>query len=248
VSFIAETVPFVAETTFRSLRLRLYVKELTLGSATGFVVNREKELFLVTNYHVATGLNANTGEFMGKRAVHPEQVEVSHNAEEQLGLHQSVSEPLYDSAGRARWLEHPTLGERVDVVALPLTMTNGVDIYPHDPWSADPPVALNVTSDVSVVGFPFGRSSSDLAIWTRGTIASEFHLDHDDLPLYLIDSRTRAGQSGSPVVFFARFGIVPFENGDSRINNGILERFLASIQVAYPRRVTSAWYGSRGHS
>ena len=50
---------------------------------------------------------------------------------------------------------------------------------------------------------PVRPVQQDLAIWTRGTIASEYQLDHDGLLLFLIHSRTRQGQSGSPVVFFA---------------------------------------------
>jgi Trypsin-like peptidase domain len=220
------SVPYIAETTVKSLRLRLYARALTLASATGFIVVHGTRPFLVTNHHVVTGLNQITGEFMGKQAVHPEMVEISHHNPGQLGQHVVVSEPLYDQAGRARWLEHPAHGKAVDVVALPLTRTDGVQLYPHDPWKTEPPIALNVTGDVSVVGFPFGRSSNNLALWTRGTIASEINLDHDALPLFLIDSRTRTGQSGSPVVFFARYGMVPLETGAMIINHGTLERFL----------------------
>ncbi|MGH4019064.1 MAG: trypsin-like peptidase domain-containing protein [Pseudonocardiaceae bacterium] len=217
---------FIAAPTVKSLRLRLYARDLTLATATGFVANHGGKSFLLTNHHVVTGQNTITGEFLGKHAVHPEHVEIAHNAAGPIGKHALTSESLYDDAGRGRWLEHPTHGKQVDVVALPLTRTAGVDLYLHDPWKTDPPVALNVTSDVSVVGFPFGRSSSNLALWTRGTVASEINLDHDGLPLYLIDARTRTGQSGSPVVFFARFGLVPLEDGANIVNSGALELFL----------------------
>lgn len=220
------SVPFIAAPTVRSLRLRLYARDLTLATATGFVAACGGQSFLLTNHHVATGLNPITGEFLGKHAVHPEYVEVVHNAAGLIGKHVLISEPLYDQAGRGLWREHPVHGKRVDVVALPLTRTAGATLYPHDPWKQDPPVALNVTSDVSVVGFPFGRSSSELALWTRGTVASEINLDHDGLPLYLIDARTRTGQSGSPVVFFARYGMVPLEDGANIVNGGALDLFL----------------------
>jgi hypothetical protein len=219
-------VTYIAAPTVRSLRLRLYSGDLTLATATGFVVDHGGRSFLVTNHHVVTGQNVLTGEFLGRHAVHPEHVEIAHNASGHVGRHVLISEPLYDDRGRGLWWEHPIHGKRVDVVALPLTSTAGADLYPHDPWATNPPVALHVTSDVSVVGFPFGRSSNDLALWTRGTVASEINLDHDDLPLYLIDSRTRTGQSGAPVVFFARYGMVPLENGNTMINDGALEVFL----------------------
>ena len=38
-----------------------------------------------------------------------------------------------------------------------------------------------------------------LPIWKRGSIASEPELPADDLPLFLVDSNTYKGMSGSPV-------------------------------------------------
>ena len=89
-------VPYIAETTVKSLRLRLYARALTLASATGFIVVHGTRPFLVTNHHVVTGLNQMTGEFMGKHAVHSEMMEISHHKLGQVGQHVVVSEPLYD--------------------------------------------------------------------------------------------------------------------------------------------------------
>ena len=62
-----------------------------------------------------------------------------------------------------------------------------------------------VAQDVSIVGFPYGLMGGfDLRLWVRGTIASEseipFTVDDQDLPLFLVDARTREGQSGSPTL------------------------------------------------
>jgi hypothetical protein len=61
-----------------------------------------------------------------------------------------------------------------------------------------------VTDDVYIVGYPFGLDHGFYwPIWIRGTVASEpslnFTYKDEQYPLFLVDSRTRAGQSGSPV-------------------------------------------------
>jgi hypothetical protein len=42
-----------------------------------------------------------------------------------------------------------------------------------------------------------------------GTVATELDLEHDELPMFLIDSRTRRGQSGAPVFWHSSHGLIP---------------------------------------
>jgi hypothetical protein len=51
-----------------------------------------------------------------------------------------------------------------------------------------------------------------LPIWATGFIASEPDVDYNALPLFLIDCRSRPGQSGSPVVAY-RSGAVTTKTG-----------------------------------
>ena len=66
-----------------------------------------------------------------------------------------------------------------------------------------------VTQDVFIVGHPFGLNHGYLwPIWIRGSVASEpslfFNYKEDEYPLFLVDSRTRPGTSGSPVFLMRR--------------------------------------------
>ena len=56
--------------------------------------------------------------------------------------------------------------------------------------------------DVFVIGYPWGLSGSGgaLPIYKRGSIASEPAIDYLGLPRFLIDCRTSAAMSGSPVL------------------------------------------------
>ena len=109
--------------------------------------------------------------------------------------------------GRPLWLEHPAQGRGIDVVALPLTRTTGVDLYPYVPSNPGPGIVIGPSETLSIIGFPFGRTVvGGLGIWVQGAIATEPAVNFDDKPCFLIDSRTRSGQSGSPVITYRTTG------------------------------------------
>lgn len=182
-----------------------------LSTATGFVVRESADdYFLVTNRHVVTGRHQGTGECIRLDALVPTQITAhftsqlgpaSYSAELSLG---DVEALLYDDPGSKRlWFEHPRFGASVDVVAIPMAPPPPAAVVPFEGPRWPPSAPLWPTTRLSVVGFPFGhRGSGNLAIWTAATIASEPDLDYLDLPSFLIDARTRGGQSGSPVLYY----------------------------------------------
>lgn len=113
---------------------------------------------------------------------------------------QILVEPTLDDNGAARWFEHPVHGRRVDVVALPLNVATDLGFISYELIDI-PETYLRPGSGVSIVGFPFGLTGGGaFGIWTHGFVASEPQIDLDNLPKFLVDARTRRGQSGSPVV------------------------------------------------
>lgn len=77
---------------------------------------------------------------------------------------------------------------------------------------------------ISVVGFPFGISiNGRMAIWATGFVASETDLDS---PIFLIDSRTRPGQSGSAVIAQRNGGAFSQKDGSTSIITGTTTQFL----------------------
>jgi hypothetical protein len=174
--------------------------------------------YLITNYHVAAGRDPRTGQPRHQSAAVPDQLAVLHLlSDRRQGLSwQARFEVVLTEDGDARWLEHPKYGRGVDVVALPLTELEGVELHPYDITGAVPQMATGPASAVCVVGFPFGLTAGGaFGIWTRGFVASEPEIGFDDKPLFLIDARTREGQSGSPVVAYHPGGIAAMANGDS---------------------------------
>jgi hypothetical protein len=76
------------------------------------------------------------------------------------------------------------------------------------PW---PP--LSTGDDVFIVGYPYRLI---LPLWMRGTVASDpcfgYQTADKGYPCWLIDARTRKGQSGSPVMRYMRAGTVATGN------------------------------------
>jgi hypothetical protein len=124
------------------------------------------------------------------------------------------------------WIEHPRLGDRADIAVLPLTAVDDVEIFPYE--LADGPTLVYRPSDaVSVVGFPFGmQAGGSLAVWTTGFVASEPQVDYNGLPIFLVDCRTRNGQSGSAVIVHRNGGWVTMEDGQPRLLQTPATRFV----------------------
>ena len=177
------------------------------------------------NRHIVTGRRQDTGQPLSPTAGIPNEIVVFHNRATLLGQWVPRVEPLY-RAGAPLWIEHPSLGARADFVALPLININDVQFYPYTLGVGDPTILIAPAEIVSVVGFPFGISAGGcLAIWATGFVASEPAVDFNDLPVFLIDCRSRQGQSGSAVIAHRTGGAVATENSVV-VGGGAMTRFL----------------------
>jgi hypothetical protein len=177
-----------------------------IGSATGFVATSAGRSYLVTNWHVVTGRDPEDGKPRRDDCAVPTELLIKHNHVKDLGWWVDRVEPLYDANDDPLWQEHPAHGRKVDVVALPLTRLEEVAAHAYDPSDPGDPIAIAPTEQASIVGFPFGITTQGTAIWVQGTIASEPEIDFGGLPCLLVDSRTREGQSGSPVLLYRGSG------------------------------------------
>lgn len=217
----------IARPSAASLFLRMRFNDTILATGTGFVVERAGQPHLVSNRHNLSGRRSDDNSPMHQHGAIPNALDIVHNIDGHLGAWEMRSEPLRDGEDRPLWFEHPGLGFRADVVALPLTQTDDIAIYAYDPWSTSPDVSFAVADAVHVIGFPFGLTGGGaFGVWTRGSIATEPDVDHGDLPCFLIDSRTRPGQSGSPVIYYSNGGGVNMADGSFAMFTGPVERLL----------------------
>lgn len=195
------------------LQMRFDGTELSVG--TGFISTAAAGPLLITARHNLTGRHQDTGVCLSKHGGVPNEVLIRHNASEILNYIELVEPVLDDST--PLWHEHPSLGTSADFVALPLTKLEGVNLS-HAVFPFMPPLfRLTPAEPVSVIGYPFGLAGAgDLAIWTTGFIATEIDLDYGGFPQFLIDARTRPGQSGSPVLAY-RSGVTNMRDGTSKV-------------------------------
>ena len=216
----------IEEPSLKSLFLQMQYRGQSIASGTGFVAESKLGHVLITNLHNVTGRNPITDQPLSPTGATPNEIIILHNRLGHLGQWISSVEPLFEN-DEPLWYEHPHLGTKADFVALPLTNLEDVQIHPYSLGEHDPPIMVRPADLVSVVGFPFGlRSGGSLAIWATGFVATEPHIDHDDLPVFLIDCRARQGQSGSAVIAHRSGGMVTLEDGSSAVYNGSVTRFL----------------------
>ena len=190
-----------------------------LASATGFVILHKKKTYLITNWHVVSGRDPRTGQALDKHAATPTKIEVwfVHIGAGNVTAWTPWEFELVDDKGTPLWLEHAIHHRKVDAVALPVEIPEHLTPLPYtlaSPQGQSMVLRAEVSDWVNIIGFPFGKSSAGyFAIWVKGAIASDMEIDHDQLPCFLIDSRTRPGQSGSPVVAYAPAGPAILGNG-----------------------------------
>lgn len=209
-----------------SLYLECFFRGTAIGGGTGFIVAYNGANYLVTNWHVVTGRDLNTGEPMSTSGVaDPDTIGIWHHDAKKFGSWHRKDEPLIDPAsGNKLWKEHP-LGRQIDVIDLALKTNDDIKVYNLDTSLAQTDLVLVPSEPVSIVGFPFGiAAAGKFPIWKTGHIASDIDLDYDGKPVFLVDATTKPGMSGSPV-FARRLGMHRSSTGWN-IGGGDVIKFL----------------------
>src|SRR5580658_1176334 len=156
--------------------------------------------YLVTNRHVvlACAPDRNPSNIGGWLCAN--KISIFHNRRGHADQWFWVTEDLYDANGQKRWFEHPTLAGAADLVAIPLAHTENVQFYDLDIGLSNADIDVGPADTVTIVGFPFGQSqNAGLPIWKTGTVASELSTNWSGKPMFLVDTTSRPGMSGSPV-------------------------------------------------
>ncbi len=205
--------------SIKSLFVEMYFGEQLLSSGTATLIAKKdcSHCSLITNRHNVTGRDQTTGRCLSKTKGTPDNIVIYfHRPEPNMGEWKKIKLPLYRKDGSPFWIEHPTLGEVADVVALNLKWGSDVFCKPYYLEGNSDRIGMIVrpAETVSVIGFPFGLSSVEkLPIWATGFLAQELALVTKENPVFLIDCRARQGQSGSPVIAY-RVSNYSFIDGD----------------------------------
>lgn len=202
--------------------------------ATGFLWLYGEALFLITNWHNVSGLNPETGGFNGSFSPNTVTVGLKVIVDGANGRQAyttaNMTMALFGEDDRPTWLEHPSR-HRVDCVALPLDRSSLPERFAGKAINMigfEPRYHSTVGDDCFVVGFPMGLfGQAATPIWKRASVATEPDGDQNGQPILLVDTATRQGMSGSPVIvrhdgIFMPNG--PTLKGDETI--GTVENFL----------------------
>ncbi len=200
--------------------------EEVLSAASAFFFEREGSWFVMTNWHVVSGLHFQTREPLQRPFKEPLSLTARlfsyadgdpESGELEL---RSTCVPLYRDEDPV-WLEHPELGSSCDIVAIPMARPASCPDFMHNAANliSKDRIPVEPGSTVFVIGFPKAlRVGPGLPLWKAGYVASEPHYDVclgerlggtdppggvTRIPAFFLDSLTRPGMSGSPV--FARY-------------------------------------------
>ena len=207
-----------------SIPVEMYFDDTNLGLGTAFVWAHNKELFLITNWHNVSGKDPNTGNHLLKTAAEPNKFKIWFNQRGQLGNKISKIINIRVSRGAPLWLVHPVHGNKIDVVAIPLVDLPDVDMHPIN-LMENTELRLQVGMDVFVLGFPFGIAAGGFPIWKRGSFASEPELSPQAQLHLFVDTASRPGMSGSPVIRRS-WGTHLLANGDISMGAGTATKFV----------------------
>ena len=212
--------------------------------ATGFFWRRADKVFLITNWHVVTGLNMMSGQpvangwcpeklvvqyFTKATLANPNAATMGQNA--MTALCPILKVPLYEDFHRPFWLQHrSTFDLSVDIVAIEINAASGdntefqcVNDYVYSR------LYHFAGSEIFVLGHPLPKSKNSypvsFPIWKRGSIASEIIVPWNMRPAFLIDSRTSHGMSGSPV-FSRVFGPAAYGDGTIQADSILTSEFM----------------------
>lgn len=208
------------------LKLELYKDSNRLSLATGFIVKHKNRNFLITNWHVVSGIDYYTGKYMDSLKREPNIIKIYYNSDT-LGKWTIGSEKLKFVILKM-WHETFVNKKLVDVIALPLyNVPDNAKIYYFDLDLDKTDMLVTVAGPTFIIGFPGGLTSyGNFPIWKTGHIASDPDLDvYKDLPTFFIDATTKPGMSGSPVLYRS-FGTYRSKDGSNVINSAVVSKFL----------------------
>jgi len=171
-----------------------------MSSATAFVWKHAQQHYLVTNLHVVTGRNAQTGVL--ETPARPDTLRALFNVRIGDFGKQQQDVRIRDDQDRPLWLVHPVQGRGIDVVAIPIPMRSAEPALSYYPINSitSKPLRIRVGMEVFILGYPFGAAPPAFPVWKRGTIASEPDLVRSTTGYYLVDTASRPGMSGAPVI------------------------------------------------
>lgn len=206
-----------------------FFNDLKLPEATGFVWKRRDSFYLITNWHVVTATNIFTRRLLLCGGSRPNRIQCPFVIRMGEFERETINIPIRDENDEPLWLVHAAQKIRpVDIVAIPLNadaLKGKVTLFPVNEL-APGRIAIMIGMDVFILGYPFGSGPPSFPVWKRGSIASEPDLVRMTTGYYLIDTASRPGMSGSPVILRSWKAHVMESSNFTAMTDGTIDRVI----------------------
>lgn len=181
--------------TTHQLAIGFTETDTIFSTATGFIFIHNDIYYLITNWHNVTGRNPQTGESLSDKHAGIPNIFLTY-IRIKNGNGQSKLEKIFlyedDEMTNPKWLVHPDHQEKID--ELIYSAINKSDF--------DNNIPPEVGDDCFIIGYPFEDFRYlALPIWKKASTSTEPTVNEDQLPKLLVDTATRPGLSGSPVIY-----------------------------------------------
>jgi Trypsin-like peptidase domain len=192
-------MPIIDEYSLAAIPIQMLFNATELSVGTAFIWKLNDSHWLITNWHNVSGRDPNTGKHLSRTAAEPNKLRVLFNVRGQLGPKVVKKLEIRNASNAPLWLVHPTHKNQIDVVAVAIQNYADVDMYAINTLS-QLDLAVRIGVDVFVLGFPFGLGPAGFPVWKRGSIASEPKLPSAIQRHLFVDTASRPGMSGAPVI------------------------------------------------
>jgi hypothetical protein len=180
--------------------LEQYFDDTRLGQGTGFVWKVRDQHYLVTNWHVLSMCDFFARTNLRPDGGRPNMLRTLFNIQSGSFAKQQWNIKIRDDNGEPLWLVHPN--RPLDIAVLPLPPRPPeliVALYPLNVL-ANMKLRIEIGMEVFILGYPFKIELPAYPVWKRGSIASEPQLIGLTTPYMLVDTASRPGMSGAPVI------------------------------------------------
>ena len=202
----------------------VFFNDIKLSNATCFFTKIKDTYYLVTNWHIVSGRNADTKECLNKMGSVPNKLRVYVPKE---GDNSTISYcdsfymdvELLDQDGNKLWYEMERNNRMIDVAIIPLKDIKGICTtieQAEEPFNEQ--VHFEIASEIYIIGFPFGKQTGYIPIWKKASVASEPELDVEEMPYFFADTATKSGMSGSPVILYKDRPAVLFSEKEKKMS------------------------------
>lgn len=211
-----------------SVKLMFDENELALG--TCFFHKKNDQVYLITNRHNVTGRNNETNKCLSPKLAEPNKLKLNLLKKDRIDWGSFIVD-IRDQEGNPLWIEHPTYKNKIDVVAIPVEIPDEYKFVliedAEDPHNEH--TTFEVGEELFILGYPQGINAGGFPIWKRASVASEPDLPIDELPKFLVDSASRPGMSGSPVILKKRRQVSlgsKGKDGDFKVDSRYFTKFV----------------------